>query len=394
MGDRTVADVIIVGAGILGTSLAYHLTRRGVGSVVVLESHSVGGGSTCKSAAVVRMHYTNPATVVLALRSRELFLNWAQQIDANGPQVYWPCGWFFLTPPDQARHVRANLAMNQQLGVDAALVDHDYLSQQIPGIAVDDLGLIVNEPASGYADPVGVCAGLAKRAMDNGAVIHKGVSADALLTDGDRVIGVRGGGETYHAPITVVAAGAWTGKLTGDIGLDLAMDITREQEVILEPADPAFAPAFAISNMADQFYLRPGPHGGMLAGRGYPKQYETVDPDNYKLDHDAAFVDDLLARLGRRYPRLKGSQVRSGVVGLYTVTGDWHPILGPVESRPGLWLATGGSGHAFKIGPAIGQMLAELIVDGQCDWIEAEQFNLSRFETGRTFASSYGANRA
>ncbi len=395
MRESVVADVIIVGAGILGASLAYHLVGRGVRDVVVLESRSVGGGSTCKSAAIVRMHYTNPATVTLALRSRELFLDWAGQIGASdAQQVYWRCGWFFLTPADQQENVLANLAMNRQLGVDASLVDHEFLCRQVPGIETDGLGLIVHEPDSGYADPVGVCQGLAQRAADGGAVIHGGVSVDALLTDGDRVTGVCAGGQTYQAPITVVAAGAWTGKLTGDIGLDLAMDITREQELILDPVEPDFAPTVAISNMADRFYLRPRPQGGLLVGRGYPKQYERVEPDNYKLDHDADFADDILTRLVRRFPGLKDSKVRSGVVGLYTVTGDWHPILGPVASRPGLWLATGGSGHAFKIGPAIGQMLAELIVDGRCDWIEADRFNLARFETGRIFESSYGANRA
>lgn len=386
------ADIIIVGGGIMGTSLAYHLCRKGVRKVVLLEKQGLAGGSTCKSAAVVRMHYTNQMTVVMALRSRDLFLNWADRIGHH--KVYWRSGWFFLTPPDQEAHVRKNLEMNCEQGVDASLADHDMLRERMPGINTDGLGLVVHESDSGYADPVGVCEGLARHAVDDGADVRTGVSVNALLVDGDRVTGVRAGHDTFEAPITVAAAGPWTHTLTGDIGLDLPLEITREQEVVLNPSDPTAAPPYAISNMADQFYLRPKPDGGLLIGRGYPKAYELVDPDHYEQDHDAAFARDVESRLAHRFPRLAGSTIRSGVVGLYTVTPDWHPILGPVERHPGLWLATGGSGHAFKIGPAIGEMLADMIVDGTCEWVDAGMFNLSRFETGQTFKSSYGGNRA
>ena len=122
--------------------------------------------------------------------------------------------------------------------------------------------------------------------------------------------------------------------------------------------------------------------------------YQSVDVDKYKTTHDEAFCEDVLPRLAQRFPRLAGSNVVRGVVGLYTVTPDWHPIVGPIAERPGLWVATGGSGHAFKIGPAIGEMLADTIVDGACEWIASDLFAPDRFDKGRSFKSTYGGNGA
>lgn len=386
------ADIVIVGGGILGTSLAYYLARKEVKDVVLVEKGAPGDGSTGKSAAIVRMHYTNEATVRLALRSRDLFLNWPDAV--GGDSIYWQTGWFFLTPPDQESNLLENLAMNQSAGVDAERVEVGQLAAAVPGINPDGIGQVVYEAKSGYADPNGACRGLAEHAAQHGVEVCTGSGAERLLADGDRVIGIETAGGRIEAGLTVLAAGPWSGNLANGIGLRLPLELTREQELILAPADVEAAPTMSISNMCDQIYLRPTNDGHLLVGRGYPKEYETVDVDNYKTSHDQDFCDDVLPRLAHRFPRLEGSTVERGVVGLYTVTPDWHPIVGPVTERPGLWVATGGSGHAFKIGPAIGEMLADMIVDGNCSWIDGTLFESDRFENGRLFNSTYGGNRA
>ncbi len=386
------ADIIIVGGGILGTSLAYHLCTRGAGRVLLLEKGPLASGSTGKSAAIVRMHYTNRATVNLALRSRELFLQWTDRV--GGPDMYHQTGWYFLTGPDQAEHVRANLAMNQSLGVDAELVGTDDLERHGWGMNLDDLGLVVHEAKSGWADPVQTCTGLAAFASQHGVEIQLNSPVSRLRSSGDRVTGVQVGTQSYEADQIVLAAGPWSGKLASTVGLELPLEIYREQEVMFQPQHAAGAPDCPISNMCEQVYCRPKGDGRLLVGRGFPKQYETVEPDDYAVEHDAGFVQDVRQRLTRRFPAVGNMSVTGGVVGLYTVTPDWHPIVGSVAAKPGLWLATGGSGHSFKIGPATGQMLADLMTNGSCDWVDAELFGLERFESGRTFGSTYGGNRA
>lgn len=386
------ADVIIVGGGILGTSLAYYLAQKGVQDVVVLEKGPLAAGSTGKSAAIVRMHYTNASTITLALRSRELFLEWADRVHV-GP-VYTPCGWLFFVPEDQQTNLAENLALQRSLGVTAETWDLSALRAAIPGINTEGIGCVVHEAKSGYADPVAACDGLAESVRESGGRVLMGTPVSRILSRGDRVVGVSTHGETYEAAHVVLAAGAWSGKLAAEIGVQLPLEITREQEIILRPSDPAAAPNMSVSDFAARIYVRPRADGSLLVGRGYPKAYEKVDVDNYREDYDEEFVEDSLHRFLGRYPKLQGSVLTEGVVGLYTVTPDWHPLLGPVDGRPGLYVATGGSGHSFKIGPALGEMLADLIVNGSCDWADASLFQLQRFGAGREFRSSYGGNRA
>ncbi len=386
------SDILIIGGGILGTSLAYQLGARGIRNVSLLEKGEPGDGSTGKSAAIIRMHYTNAATVQLALRSRELFLNWTDAVDPH--PVYDATGWFFLVPPDQEDNLRDNLAMNQEQGVDAELMDVTNIVQKIDGINPDGIGCGIYERKSGCADPNATCQGLARSAQQHGVNVVTGAGVDRLLTDGDRIVGAEVNGERFEAGVTVLAAGPWSGNLLAGIGLDLPLEVTREQELVLRANAPSDIPPFSISNMCDQIYLRPMNETGILLGRGYPKDYETVDPDSHKESHDASFADDASSRLTHRFPRLAGAQLERGVVGLYTVTPDWHPVVGPATSHPGLWVATGGSGHSFKIGPALGEMLADLILDGESNWIDAGLFDCYRFEKGEPFRSTYGGNRA
>ena len=385
-------DVIIVGGGILGTSLAYHLTQKGVRDVVLFEKGPLAAGSTGKSAAIVRMHYTNPATITLALRSRELFLDWVDRVHAR--PVYTSCGWLFFAPTNEEKTLRENLELQCSLGVDAELWEVDALCKEIPGIDTEGIGFVVHEAKSGYADPIAACEGLAERATARGGRVLMGTSVERILTRGDRVTGVATRSETYEAAHVVLAAGPWSGRLAADIGLELPLEITREQELIIHSVNAKATPGVCISDLASQIYVRPRPDGTLLVGRGYPKEYETVDVDDYREEYDQEFAADTLRRFGERYPQLKGSLMTEGIVGLYTVTPDWHPLVGPVAERPGLYLATGGSGHSFKIGPALGEMQANVIMDGTCDWVDAPLFELQRFALGRKFRSSYGGNRA
>jgi sarcosine oxidase subunit beta len=360
---------IVVGGGILGACTLYELARAGE-DALLLEARSFGREGTGKSAAIVRTHYSNPEVVRMAARSREAFM---QQ------PFYDRCGWLFLVDDADADLARQNREMQLREGAESEEVDPaDF------GASADGVAYALFEPDSGFADPVAATQWYVEAACREGAQARKHTAVESI----EPGRGVRVGGELLEAENVVVAAGAWSKKLAAAIGLDLPLEIPREQDVIFQSG--ARTIRHAISSQVDRVYMRPDGAGRLLVGRGYPKDYELVDPDRYDGSVDEAFETDVLARVKKRLPSLNGLRRVGGRVGLYEVTPDWHPLLGPVDGYDGLFLATGGSGHCFKLGPAIGELVAGAVVGRDV----GDTFSLSRFGKGRELRSTYGGNRA
>jgi glycine/D-amino acid oxidase-like deaminating enzyme len=251
------------------------------------------------------------------------------------------------------------------------------------GVSAEGVAYALFEPDSGFADPVAATRWYVDAARREGAEAREHTPVESIAPG----CGVRAAGELLEADNVVLAAGAWSKKLAATIGLELPLEIPREQDVVFETGATI---RHAISSQVDRVYMRPDGSGRLLAGRGYPKDYELVDPDDYDGNLDAAFETDVLARVKKRLPSVNGLRRVDGRVGLYEVTPDWHPILGPVDGYEGLFLATGGSGHCFKLGPAIGELVAGAVLGRDV----GETFSLSRFGEGRELRSTYGGNRA
>jgi sarcosine oxidase subunit beta len=289
-------------------------------------------------------------------------------------RFYDRCGWLFLVDDANEQRARDNRDLQLREGAFSEEVDPEAY-----GVSADGVAYAVFEPDSGFCDPVAATRWYVEA---SGAEAREGVRVDAI----ELGRGVRAGGELIEADNVVVAAGAWTKKLCAAIGIDLPFETPREQEVVFAGGSVEHA----VSSQVDTIYVRPDGEGRLLAGRGYPKDYEPVDPDGYDDSPDAEFAADVLVRLRRRFPQLDGLAAVDGGVGLYEVTPDWHPILGPVDGYDGLFLATGGSGHCFKLGPAIGELVAGAVLGRDV----GETFSLSRFGEGRLLRSTYGGNRA
>jgi sarcosine oxidase subunit beta len=359
---------IVVGGGILGACTLYELARAGE-DALLLEAGTFGREGTGKSAAIVRTHYSNPEVVRMAVRSRDAF---TQQ------PFYHRCGWLFLVDEADADLARQNRAMQLQEGAASDEVDAaDF------GVAADGVAYALFEPDSGFADPVAATRWYVEAACAAGAEARERTPVDSI----EPGRGVHAAGELLEADAVVLAAGAWSKKLAAAVGLDLPLEIPREQDVIFECGTTI---RHAISSQVDRIYMRPDGAGRLLAGRGYPKDYELVDPDAYDETVDAAFEADVLARVKKRLPAVNGLRRVDGRVGLYEVTPDWHPILGAVDGYDGLFLATGGSGHCFKLGPAIGELVAGAVLGRDV----GDTFSLARFDEGRELRSTYGGNRA
>jgi glycine/D-amino acid oxidase-like deaminating enzyme len=370
---------IVVGGGIIGATTTWELARAGE-DVLLLEAGRIASGSTGASAAIVRTHYSNPEVVRMAVRSREAF---ARAPELLGCEPFFDRrGWLFLVDEADAPLARENRRMQLAEGAPSDEVDPADL---LDGVSTEGVAYALYEPDSGFADPVAATRAYVDAARREGARVREGVVVDAV----EPGRGVRADGGLLEADTVVLAAGPWTSKLTAPLGLELPLETPREQEVVFEGAVE-----HAVSSQVDRIYLRPDGAGRVLVGRGYPKTYEPVDPDGYDGSVDAGFEADVAERVARRLPRLAGARAVDGRTGLYDVTPDWHPILGGADGYEGLHLATGGSGHCFKLAPAIGELVAGGILGRPVDYADLRSFSLSRFAEGRMFRSTYGGNRA
>ncbi|HZO97595.1 MAG TPA: FAD-binding oxidoreductase [Gaiellaceae bacterium] len=383
--------VIVVGGGVVGAATAWSLAREGV-DALLLEARRFGRRSTGVSAAIVRCHYSNAEVVRMAVRSRETLRRLPLLLECE--PVYHRTGWLFLVDEADAELAVRNAEMQEAEGVDS--VDVDDLEELLPGVRQEGIAYALFEPDSGFADPVATTEAYVAAFRREGGEAREEAPVEAIEVSRGRVRGVRVGGELVECGIVVLAAGPWSLPLARTAGLELPLEITREQDVIFATGPEPGVPC-AVSSQVDRVYLRPavehGP-GHVLAGRGFPKAYERVDPDRFDERVDETFERDLHERVAGRLPRLAGMRAAGGRVGLYDVTPDWHPLLGPAGEPENLVLATGGSGHCFKLAPAIGELVAAQIVGSGVPYADAASFSLERFAAGRTFVSTYGGNRA
>ena len=389
---KTTADAVIIGGGAVGSSTLYHLTKLGMTDIVLLEKGNLASGSTGDSAAIVRQHYSNEVSIRLVKRSIEILLGLP---DETGIDVFTQSGWCFLVPPEAESSFVENMAQLQRLGVRTWEIPvEEAVEQHLPGLNPDGIGHVAFELDGGFADPHLLCQGFADRARDAGANVYVNTPVTGIKVIGDKVTGVRTPNGEIDSPIVVNAAGPWAGSIGRMAGLDLPLEISREQEMMLQVPPGASAPQRAVSNMVERIYFRPTKRPGtVLVGVGHPKENEPVSPDAYDQRADADFIEDAGARLAHRMPRLADAEVITSWSGLYTITPDWSMIVDRAPGIDGLYLAVGGSGHSFKLAPAIGQCLAEMIATGSATTVDITPLRAGRFSEGDPLRSTYGGNR-
>lgn len=382
-------DVVVAGAGILGAATAYHL-RRGGARVLLLEKAQPAAGGTGKSAAIVRQHYSNPVLVRMARDSVDMLAAMPEELGRSGG--YEACGWCFLVAPDLLEGAKKNLALQAELGVESRLIAPDAAREFIPDLNAQGVAAVAYEPRGGYADPVQATEAYVAAYREKDGEFRPKTAARSLIRDGDAVTGVKTDGGEVHAGTVVNACGPWSKALAATVGLDLPLTACREQDTVWQARPGRPLPSVSISNGVDAIYLRPTGVGRFVIGRGFPKDYEETDPDSYDEDADDRFVADVQERAEHRLPPLAGMSLVAAYAALYDVTPDWYPILGPREGLAGYADACGGSGHGFKIAPAMGRALAEGILSG-APGPDVHALGHDRFAEGRAFAQAYGGNR-
>jgi sarcosine oxidase subunit beta len=376
VADR--ADIAIVGAGVMGASIAYHLAERRAGDILVLDQGHVASGASGRSSGLVRMHYTYPPEVRLALVSLDYLTRWQERL--GRPATFRRTGFIRIVPPSQASRLRANVEMQQAHGVDTRVLTREELRELEPDWWLDDLEVAAHEPDSGYADAATVATDFLACARERGASYRPGCRVRSLRIEAGRVAGVETEAGPVAAEVVVVAAGAWSRSLFERAGIALPLECEHHEVVILENPAGCEGPQRACIDSSLGIYLRPeGRRQTLVGGFEGPR---AADPEPLEREPTPEALLGKLRRAARRVPALADAGIARSITGYYTMTPDNRALLGPVPAAEGLFCCTGFSGMGFKISPAVGLVMSEWILDGRPGSIDVSAFRPDRFARG------------
>jgi sarcosine oxidase, subunit beta len=384
------AEVVIVGGGVTGASIAFHLAAVGVRDVILVERKFLAAGGTGRSVGIVRQLYPTPETSQMVVRSLAVFQRFRDAVGADAGYV--ACGVAIGVSTAMRSKLEETVRRQRSFGVRAEVLEPAELARVEPRINTDSLGAVLYEPASGYGDPTSVTTGYAEAARRRGVRIEQGVEVVAIRTAGDRVTGVdTATGDRIDAPVVVNAAGLWSTALARLAGVELPIVVGRHPVFVVE-RDAGFGrPHLVYLDLAGGSYARPETGGLTLTGSLTDDEAQhPMEPERLGDDVGLDEASEVLERTGRAIPRLAEARYRRGWAGAFDITPDWMPILDESPVR-GFWIATGMSGHGFKLSPAVGEMMAALIT-GAAPPVSAAPFALARFTAAvpsGTFVASY-----
>jgi sarcosine oxidase subunit beta len=381
-------DLLIIGGGVIGVSVAFHLARRRVGRVVLLEKAYLGAGSSGKSGAIVRTHYSNPLTAAMALRGLRTFEHFPDEI--GGPPVFTRTGLVHVVNQRDRAALDANLALQRGLGIDARPISALELMDLDPNARLAEDEVAAYESEAGYVEAVQAVASFAEAARKRGADVRQGVEVQAIAVEKGKVVGVETNEGPYQCGTVVLATGPWAARLAGGLGVPLPVQACRTQVALFRrPTDCARRGAVYF-DFVQGLYFKPTfgdvLHAGSLAGE---ELQDPVDPDHYNEAADGTWLPGIRQRLSRRYPAMHRGYGRGGFGALYGITPDWHPVLDRLPGIEGAYCAVGFSGHGFKLAPVVGQLLAELIVDGKTTTLDVGPLRLTRFADNEPIQMGY-----
>jgi len=384
------AEVVIIGGGVTGASLAYHLAQRGVTRVVVLEKRFLAAGGTGRSVGVIRQLYPTVEASQMVLRSLRVFQNFRELV--GGESGYVGCGVLIGISEGMLPALRKSMAAQKAVGIQAELLTPDEALRIEPRINPQGLAGLLYEPESGYGDPTGVTLGYARASQARGVIIEQGAKVTGILVASDSVLGVTtASGEVIDAPVVVNAAGLWACGVARLAGVELPIVVGRHPVFVVKRPATFGPPHLVYLDLAGGSYVKP--ETGNLTLTGSLTDDETRHPmDPELLGSEVGFEEAarVLERTSRAVPRLAEGEYQHGYAGAYDITPDWMPILDESPIR-GFYIAAGMSGHGFKLAPAVGELMAELITEGRTT-INRAPFRLDRFESkgpGGSFVSSY-----
>jgi sarcosine oxidase subunit beta len=382
------ADILVVGGGVMGTSIAFALAEQKPGCVVVLEKSFLGAGSSGKSGAIIRQHYSNRLTVAMAQRSLRVFERFDEIV--GGPPVFARAGMVIVVNDRDRAGLDANITMQRELGIDVRLISSQELTDIDPNARLADDEVAAYESEAGFVEAVQVVASYAEAARRHGADVRQGVEVRDILVERGKVVGVETNEGRFGCGTLVLATGPWAAQLGRSTGVALPVQPCRTQVALFRRPVDASRRVAIYGDFVQGLYFKPT-HGEMLhAGSVAGEETQApVDPDHYNEAADGDWLAGVRQRLSRRYPAMHRGYGRGGFGALYAITPDWHPILDKLPGIEGAYCAVGFSGHGFKMSPVVGQLMAELIVEGAAKTLDISPLRLGRFEENDLVKTPY-----
>ena len=375
-------DVAVIGAGVHGASVAFHLANRGVRTIVI-ERTSPAGGPTGRSSAIVRAYYTNAFLAAVARDSIAMFGDFERHTGRDAG--FRETGLLVLHPPEDEPTVREVVPRLNDQGIPTDLLEPQQVVAEWPAFDLDGIAIAAFERDAGYADPVLTTQGLLERARELGAEIHLGRGVTAIEPEGSAWT-VSTTDASVAAERVLIAAGPWSAPLAAMVGVDLPLTVERHIVATFAWSDDTRVPAHG--DLPNGYYFRPEGDELFLMGPLHPEP--NVDPDAF----DERVGGDEAERLGsgviRRAPALRHATARGGWASLYDVSPDWQPVIGEIAA--GVFVDAGTSGHGFKLAPALGAHIADLLTGVEAD-PGLEQLHPRRFEEAGALDAGFGEAR-
>ena len=385
----TTADVVIIGSGIVGSSVAYHLAEQGCTNVLVVEREAhQGKGSTGKSMGGVRAQFSTPVNIQMSRYSIDFFSRFDEVV--GHPADYRAHGYLFCATNERhLAYLHANRERQIALGVkNVELVSREDIAKFVPQLRVDDIVGGTFCPTDGFVDPHSVMMGFMLKARERGVKLWLDTKVTGIEVEHKievepkaerRITGVETTRGFVSAPIVVNAAGPWAAEVARLAGAELPVEPLRRQLVPTEPFDGLPKRFPMVIDMSTGFHFRREGKGILLAWN------DPEETPGFKTDFDPGFVEKILTRAADRVPSLIEAEVnpRRAWAGLYEMTPDHHAIIGPASDVAGLYFVNGFSGHGVMHSPASGRITADLVLHGHSDLIDTGLLGVQRFSEGK-----------
>ena len=379
-------DAVVIGAGVNGAATAYYLVGKGLKDVLVIDRGSLASGQTAASSGVVRQHYGHEVTARMAKDSLTFFQNFEEL--TGGRAEFKTCGVIVVGSDDKLATVRDVVAMQQRVGIRTDMVDRDTILELEPDMYLEDVAGGAWEPDAGYADPVGTTAGLMDAAVRGGARVQYDSAVLRLAVDGGRVTGV----ETAAGPVAcehvIMAAGPWNESLVRSLGAELPIRSSRHP-VLVYGHPSGRRPEHIIFDLNQIMYSRPEGADMTLVGTlDIAHSHNDADPDDFDRQPTIDEVAEWGQMLLTRFPEYSDIETRRGWCGIYEYSPDWHHVIDELPGADGCWIVGGTSGHGFKLAPAVGDIVSDLVL-GSAPRYDISDFRLDRFIGGEGIANRY-----
>jgi len=371
-GRDMTSKIVIIGGGIIGASTAYYLAKKGASNVLLVERDLLAQATTGLSVGGIRQQFSHPANIRLSQRSVRVFENFKQEF---GVDIHFhQAGYLFLAQKKETwDDFLSSVDTQHRFKVPVEVLSPEEIKRRWPYLNVEDLIGGTFGPKDGYADPYLAAMGFANQARRLGVRIEEKREVTGIRVKGGKVKGVETSGGPISAPVVVNAAGPWAGEIARMAGLDLPVMPFRRQVFATKPFDAIPRPVPMVIDQDLTFYFR-GEEPNILMGMSDPDE-----PSSFNTHVDRDFMEKVIEAAVHRAPILEKAEILRGWGGLYTITPDDNPIIGEIPEMKGFFCAIGFSGHGFQQGPAVGQILSELILDGGTDF-DLKPFEYDRFD--------------